>query len=346
LLEKTKLGELTLSYMDEAGFVQTQPNRSAWTETGEVHLITAARGKRLNVMAALISTGELFTAKFWETTTAALFGGFLGLLLESVGRPLTVILDNASIHKAKEIQPLLALLKQKGLTLYFLPPYGCRRRSIMAMRVKPDTGEVGLKQRYRVTNWSEYDRALVNRGNLTSGSTTRVFRDQWTPAPPLGRGKPGRYSETAIQTCLTIKRLFQLPYRATEGLLKSLMRLCQLDLPVPDHTHMSRRAAQLSVKIPRRPRKGPTHVVVDSTGLKIFGEGEWKVRQHGVGKRRTWRKVHLAVDETSKDIIGIEVTTTAWGDSEILPGLLDQVEARSPKSRPMAPTTATAAMRR
>jgi hypothetical protein len=123
LIEKTKLGELTLSYMDEAGFVQTQPNRSAWTETGEVHLITAARGKRLNVMAALISTGELFTAKFWETTTAALFAGFLGLLLESVGRPLTVILDNASIHKAKEIQPLLALLREQGLTLYFLPPY-------------------------------------------------------------------------------------------------------------------------------------------------------------------------------------------------------------------------------
>jgi hypothetical protein len=109
--------------MDEAGFVQTQPNRSAWTETGEVHLITAARGKRLNVMAALISTGELFTAKFWETTTAALFGGFLGLLLESVGKPLTVILDNASIHKAKEIQPLLAFLREKGLTLHFLPPY-------------------------------------------------------------------------------------------------------------------------------------------------------------------------------------------------------------------------------
>jgi hypothetical protein len=80
------------------------------------------------------------------------------------------------------------------------------------------------------------------------------------------------------------------------------------------------------VTIPRRPRQGPTHVVVDSTGLKIFGEGEWKVRQHGVGKRRTWRKIHLAVDESTKDIIGIEVTTADWGDSEILPGLLDQVE--------------------
>ena len=96
----------------------------------------------------------------------------------------------------------------------------------------------------------------------------------------------------AIQTCLTLKTLFRLPYRATEG-LKSLMRLCVLDLPVPDHTHMSRQAATLEVKIPRRPRVGATHVVVDATGLKIFGEGEWKVRQDGVSKRRTWRKIHL-----------------------------------------------------
>ncbi len=130
----------------------------------------------------------------------------------------------------------------------------------------------------------------------------------------------------AIQTCLTLKTLFCLPYRATEGLMKSLMRLNGLDLPVPDHTPMSRRAARLAVKIPRPPRKGPVHVVVDSTGLKIFGEGEWKVRRHGVGKRRTWRKIHLAVDETEKDIIGIEVTNTEWGDSEVFPDLLAQVD--------------------
>jgi len=156
---------------------------------------------------------------------------------------------------------------------------------------------------------------------------------------------------------------------STEDLLKSLMRLCQLDLPVPDHTHLSRRAAAISVTIPRRPRQGAVHVVVDSTGLKIFGEGEWAkagfreaplpaaaagrlckadrgtVRRHGVGTRRTWPKVHRAVDETSKDIIGIEVTTATWGDSEILPVLLDQVEGEVPKSRLMAPTTATVAMR-
>jgi Transposase DDE domain len=196
----------------------------------------------------------------------------------------------------------------------------------MAVRLKVDAGSGKVKQRYRVTNWSEYDRALVNRGSLTVWFDEATVREGWTPPPPVGRGKPGLYSELAIQTCLTIKTLFRLPYRATEGLMKSLMRLNGLDLPVPDHTHMSRRAAQLAVKIPRRPRKGPVHVVVDSTGLKIFGEGEWKVRQHGVGKRRTWRKIHLAVDETEKDIIGIEVTTAQWGDPEILPSLLDQVD--------------------
>jgi hypothetical protein len=196
----------------------------------------------------------------------------------------------------------------------------------MAAQTKLDAGPAKVKTRYQVTNWADYDRALVNRGNLTIWFDEASLKDNWTPPPPVGRGKPGLYSDVAIQTCLTLKTLFRLPYRATEGLLKSLMRLCQLDLPVPDHTHLSRRAATLEVQIPRRPRRGPVHVVVDSTGLKIFGEGEWKVRQHGVGKRRTWRKIHLAVDETSKDIIGIEVTTADWHDSEVFADLLGQVE--------------------
>jgi Transposase DDE domain len=198
----------------------------------------------------------------------------------------------------------------------------------MAAKTKTDDSPAKAKYRYRVKNWAEYDRALVNRGNLTIWFDEKSIAEDWTPPRPVGRGKPGSYSDVAIQTCLTLKTLFRLPYRATEGLLKSLMRLCALDLPVPDHTHMSRRAATLAVKIPRRPRVGATHVVVDSTGLKIFGEGEWKVRQHGVGKRRTWRKIHLAVDETAKDIIGIEVTTADWHDSEVFPDLLAQVEGK------------------
>ena len=196
----------------------------------------------------------------------------------------------------------------------------------MAARVKLDAQSNTVKYRYQVKNWPEYDRALVNRGSLTVWFDEESIAKNWTPPPPKGRGKPGTYSDLAIQTCLTIKILFRLTYRMTEGLMNSLMKLNGLKLPVPDHTHMSRRVTSLTVAIPRRPRSGPIHVVVDSTGLKIFGEGEWKVRQHGVGKRRTWRKVHLAVDETARDIIGIEVTTADWGDAEVFAPLRDQVE--------------------
>ena len=110
-----------LAYVDEAGFSQVHPNRSAWTPAGERHLIEATRGKRLNVLAAMISTGELFSAKLWQSTTSEAFSGFLGLLKEYVGKPLTIILDNASIHRAKAIQPVVNYLEKQGVTLYFLP---------------------------------------------------------------------------------------------------------------------------------------------------------------------------------------------------------------------------------
>lgn len=116
-------GEIVLAYVDEAGFSQVHPNRSAWTPIGERHLIEATRGKRLNVLAAMLSNGELFSTKFWQTTTAAAFSGFLSLLQEHVAKPITVILDNASIHKAKAERPIIEFLKKKGVTLYFLPPY-------------------------------------------------------------------------------------------------------------------------------------------------------------------------------------------------------------------------------
>lgn len=116
-------GEINLAYIDEAGFAQAQPNRSAWTPVGECHMIDANRGKRLNVIGAMLSSGALFSVAIWEATTALIFTGFLGMLMNYVGAPLTVILDNASFHKAKSVQPLLKVLEQKGLKLYFLPPY-------------------------------------------------------------------------------------------------------------------------------------------------------------------------------------------------------------------------------
>jgi transposase len=123
LLAAAQRGDITLGYCDEAGFAQTHPNRNAWTPVGQCHASTAQRGKRLNVVGALLSSGELFAVTLWHTMTALLFVGFLGLLMNHVGKPLVVILDNASVHKSKETKPLLNLLQRKGLTLYFLPPY-------------------------------------------------------------------------------------------------------------------------------------------------------------------------------------------------------------------------------
>lgn len=123
LRAKAASGEMVLAYVDEAGFSAIHPNRSAWTPKGEQHLIQATRGKRLNVLGAMLSTGELFSAKIWVTTTADIFVGFLGLLKEHVGKPVTVILDNASIHKAKANDGIINFLKKSGVNLYFLPPY-------------------------------------------------------------------------------------------------------------------------------------------------------------------------------------------------------------------------------
>lgn len=123
MLAAADRGEIVLGYCDETGFASAHPNRSAWTPVAECHKCDAARGKRLNVVGALLSSGELFAVKLWETMTALLFAGFLGLLMEHVGKPLVLILDNASVHGAKEIRPLLKVLERQGLTLYFLPPY-------------------------------------------------------------------------------------------------------------------------------------------------------------------------------------------------------------------------------
>jgi transposase len=123
LREQAARGEIVLAYCDEAGFSAIHPNRSAWTQKGERHLIDAKRGKRLNVMAAMLSTGTLFSVKYWETTTAEIFTGFVGLLKKHVGQKITIIIDNASIHKAKAMKPLMSILEKDGVTLKFLTPY-------------------------------------------------------------------------------------------------------------------------------------------------------------------------------------------------------------------------------
>jgi hypothetical protein len=175
---------------------------------------------------------------------------------------------------------------------------------------------------YRTTNWPAYNRALIHRGDLTVWVSPDLA---WQATHRTGqRGRPATFTDAAIQCVLTLKGLFRLPLRAAQGLTASLLRLLELDWPTPHYSTLSRRQADLTVVIPYR-REGPLHLVIDSTGLKVLGEGEWKVRRHGAEYRRVWRKVHLAVDAGTHEIRAVMMTDHRHGDGEVLPDLLAQI---------------------
>ena len=140
------------------------------------------------------------------------------------------------------------------------------------------------------------------------------------------RGHPQDYTDTAILAMATLQEVYHLELRQTQGLMESIGKLVPLGVPIPHYSTLSRRRATLTVVLPRTHEKEALHVVVDSTGVKVFGEGEWKVRQHGYTRRRTWRKVHVGVDEASGEIVAAVVTTNSSHDSQVLPDLLAQVE--------------------
>jgi IS5 family transposase len=182
------------------------------------------------------------------------------------------------------------------------------------------------KARYRLRNWGEYNRALVQRGSLTLWFSAQVLT-VWQSSERTGQqGHPRTYSDTAIVTMATLQELYHLGVRQTEGLVESLGELLHLEVPIPHSSTLSRRRATLEIELPRTRGKEALPVVVDSTGVKVCGEGEWKVRQHGYTYRRTWRKVHLGVDEASGEIVAAVVTTNNYSDSQLLPDLLEQVE--------------------
>ncbi len=176
--------------------------------------------------------------------------------------------------------------------------------------------------KYRTTNWREYNAALRRRGSLD------IWFDPGMEWHSVSRSRPGRppvFSDSAIEFCLTLKVLFGLALRQTTGLVASILKMAELDWPVPDYTTLCRRQKALAVSLGGRPNKDGVHLLVDSTGIKMSGEGEWKTRKHGASYRRQWRKVHLAIDAETLDIRAIEVTTNAIGDAPVLPGLLAQI---------------------
>src|SRR5688572_15750002 len=174
---------------------------------------------------------------------------------------------------------------------------------------------------YRVKNWSAYDKALVQRGSLTFWLSDD-FEKVWLYTGEKQRGGQFDYSDQAIQTMLTLKEVFHLTNRGVEGLVRSMFELLQLALPVPDHTTLPKRSKTLKVKLPKQSR-GPLNLVLDSTGLKIYGEGEWKVRKHGASKRRTWRRLHVGADPEKGEIQAVLLTTNSVSDDAAVPDLLE-----------------------
>tara|TARA_R110000787_G_scaffold281671_2_gene393128 strand:- start:6925 stop:7755 length:831 start_codon:yes stop_codon:yes gene_type:complete len=148
---------------------------------------------------------------------------------------------------------------------------------------------------------------------------------RWGAAPTGKRGRQQTYSDTAVQTCLTMKVLFGMALRQTTGFVQSLLKLIGLDWTVPDFSTLSRRQKTLAVNIPYRGSGGPLHLLFDSTGIKVEGEGEWHARKHGGTKRRVWRKIHLEIDEQTLEVRAVEVTGNHIGDAPVLPDLLSQI---------------------
>jgi Transposase DDE domain len=181
------------------------------------------------------------------------------------------------------------------------------------------------KARYRVKNWHEYDQALQARGSLTVWVTPEAIA-AWQALPTGQRGRSPFYSNLAIETGHLLRLAFGRPWRQTEGLLRSIMTLLGVSLAVPDHTTFSRRSTGLSLPTSLTPSREPVQVVIDSTGLKVYGAGEWQREKHGERGRRTWRKLHLAMNPDTNEILAAELTSNEIGDSSMVGPLLDQIQ--------------------
>ena len=178
------------------------------------------------------------------------------------------------------------------------------------------------KPRYRTSNWKQYNASLKARGSLT------VWLDKgmcWFATASGKRGRSRKFSDAAIQFCLTLKNLFGLALRQTTGLAESVLHLCGLAWPVPDFSTLCRRQLDLNVQVPYTRSQAGLHLLVDSTGIKFLGEGEWKCKKHGPERRRQWRKLHIGIDAQTLQVRAICVTSNNVSDAAVIPDLLQQL---------------------
>lgn len=181
------------------------------------------------------------------------------------------------------------------------------------------------KSLYRIRNWKQYNEALAARGDITLWISDDACKG-WLYQGSQQQGHPITFSDAAIETALTVRSVLHLPLRQTERFLQSVFRLMQVELPVPDYTTVSKRASGLLVDLASHACEKSMHIVIDSSGMKIYGEGEWKVRIHGKSKRRTWRKCHIGVDPDTGEIKAGELTEAYADDAEQVEGLLSQID--------------------
>jgi hypothetical protein len=191
-----------------------------------------------------------------------------------------------------------------------------------------------LRAKYAVTNWSDYNEALRRRGDVTIWLEDGAA-GKWFAPKRKGRGGQPKYSDFAIETCLTLGLIFHQPLRQTQGLVRSLLGLMGMELPVPDFSTLSRRAIGLSVVDDMPQSSGPITLIVDSTGLKIHRGSGWQETKHGTGKtRKSWRKLHIGYDPNSGEIVASLLTTDHVGDETALPELIAVIE--NPVARVLA----------
>jgi IS5 family transposase len=180
------------------------------------------------------------------------------------------------------------------------------------------------KTKYRVENWPEYDRAVMQRGDLTLWISADAI-DAWKPGPSGRRGGQRRFTDLAIETALKLRLILKLPLRQTEVFLRSVLSLMGIDLEAPDHTTLSRRSQHLNIEFHCVPAKEPLNLIVDSTGLSIVCEGEWAAVKHGRKGKRGWKKLHLGVDGSGV-IVAQVLTDGSTDDAATARSLIDEVE--------------------
>lgn len=202
------------------------------------------------------------------------------------------------------------------------PPFRCSDGFLMPHKANAARRHHIPRPKRRVTNSAEYDAALRRRGSLTVWFTEAAVA-AWRAAPRSTPGGQASYSDLAIMTALMLRAVFRLALRQTEGLIGSILQLLGLDLPVPNHTTLGRRARTVVLSA-QRPTGGAIHLLVDSTGLKLCGPGEWLVEKHGTKKRRSWRKLHIGMDAANGRIVAAALTDRAVDDAAQVGPLLDQ----------------------